>query len=356
MRIRLERGAWRRPVRRSGKSIGYRARAPMRLWPGSPVPARRDLRRHRHELLGLLRGGRAGRAVPVRRRRRRDARRPARGARRSCWHGYAARRRARASATASGPRPVGRPTQGQRCNPAKLLLDPYAKAIDGEVRVGRGGASPTASTTPTARRTTPTARRSCRVGRRQPVLRLGRRPPAAHAVARDGRSTRPTSRASPQRHPDVPEELRGTYAGLAHPAGDRPPARARRHRGRAAAGAPVRPRPPPARARACATTGATTRSASSRRTTTTPPAASAGQQVQEFKQMVKALHAAGHRGDPRRRLQPHRRGQPPRARRCRSRASTTPPTTGSSPTTRATTSTTPAPATASTCATRTCCS
>ena len=31
-----------------------------------------------------------------------------------------------------------------------------------------------------------------------------------------------------------------------------------------------------------------------------------------------------HRGDPRRRLQPHRRGQPPRARCCRSRASTTP--------------------------------
>ena len=35
-----------------------------------------------------------------------------------------------------------------------------------------------------------------------------------------------------------------------------------------------------------------------------------------------------HRGDPRRRLQPHRRGQPPRARCCPSRAPTTPPTTG----------------------------
>ena len=37
-----------------------------------------------------------------------------------------------------------------------------------------------------------------------------------------------------------------------------------------------------------------------------------GEQVREFKGMVKALHRAGHRGDPRRRLQPHRRGQPPR--------------------------------------------
>ena len=33
--------------------------------------------------------------------------------------------------------------------------------------------------------------------------------------------------------------------------------------------------------------------------------------------MVKALHRRRHRGDPRRRLQPHRRGQPPRARCCR---------------------------------------
>ena len=50
------------------------------------------------------------------------------------------------------------------------------------------------------------------------------------------------------------------------------------------------------------------------------------------------------RGHPRRRLQPHRRGQPARADAVASRASTTPPTTGWRPT-RATTSTTPAPAT-----------
>ena len=41
-------------------------------------------------------------------------------------------------------------------------------------------------------------------------------------------------------HDRVPEELRGTYAGLATPAVDRLPARPRRHRGGAAAGAPVR--------------------------------------------------------------------------------------------------------------------
>ena len=53
--------------------------------------------------------------------------------------------------------------------------------------------------------------------------------------------------------------------------------------------------------------------------------------------MVKALHSRGNRGDPRRRLQPHRRGQPARARRSRSAASTTPRTTACSPDDRATT-------------------
>ena len=62
-----------------------------------------------------------------------------------------------------------------------------------------------------------------------------------------------------------------------------------------------------------------------------------------------------HRGDPRRRLQPHRRGQRDSVRRCRSAASTTRAITGSCRTIRATTSTTPAPATRSTCRIRACC-
>ena len=62
------------------------------------------------------------------------------------------------------------------------------------------------------------------------------------------------------------------------------------------------------------------------------------------------------RGDPRRRLQPHRRGQRARADALASAASTTPPTTGCPPTTAATTSITPAAATPSTWCTRACCS
>ena len=40
---------------------------------------------------------------------------------------------ARASATASGSTARTRPHEGHRFNPAKLLIDPYAKAIEGEV-------------------------------------------------------------------------------------------------------------------------------------------------------------------------------------------------------------------------------
>ena len=40
---------------------------------------------------------------------------------------------ARASATATGCTAPTSRSRGHRCNPAKLLLDPYAKAIEGEV-------------------------------------------------------------------------------------------------------------------------------------------------------------------------------------------------------------------------------
>ena len=76
-------------------------------------------------------------------------------------------------------------------------------------------------------------------------------------------------------HPEVPQELRGTYSGLAHPTVIRHFQRARRDRGRADAGAPVRARLAPWTSAGCATTGATTPSASSPRTTATPATAPA---------------------------------------------------------------------------------
>ncbi len=76
-------------------------------------------------------------------------------------------------------------------------------------------------------------------------------------------------------HPEVPEEIRGTYAGARPPGDHRPPHDARRHRDRADAGAPVRADTTLHGPGPVATTGATTPSASSPRTTTTPPPASA---------------------------------------------------------------------------------
>ena len=66
--------------------------------------------------------------------------------------------------------------------------------------------------------------------------------------------------------------------------------------------------------------------------------------IDEFRAMVKALHAGGHRGDARRRLQPHHRGRRRTARPTATAASTTAPTT-CSPTTCEPTATTPAAAT-----------
>ena len=104
--------------------------------------------------------------------------------------------------------------------------------------------------------------------------------------------------------------------------------------------------------RASATTGATTASASSPRTPATPRAGDRGRGVQA---RWCAAARGRHRGDPRRRLQPHRRGQPPGADAVHARASTTASTTASR-TTPATTGTTPAPATRWTCADPTRCS
>ena len=51
------------------------------------------------------------------------------------------------------------PADGHRCNPAKLLLDPYAKAIEGSV-TGASPSSPIRSATRTGA-TTPTPPRTC---------------------------------------------------------------------------------------------------------------------------------------------------------------------------------------------------
>ena len=108
------------------------------------------------------------------------------------------------------------PDQGLRCNPNKLLLDPYAKAIDGYDRLGR-------------------------VRLRLPLRDHGERnddDSAPHmpksvvvnpyfdwGVDRPPKTPYNKSviyeahvKGLTMTHPRIPEEMRGTYAGVAHPA------------------------------------------------------------------------------------------------------------------------------------------
>ena len=136
------------------------------------------------------------------------------------WHGYVP---GLAPGALYGFRVHGpyAPERGHRCNPAKLLVDPYAKALLGRGRLDpadvrlppgpRPDARPLASTSATAPPACPRVR-----GRRR-RLRLGqRRPPDTPWRTTIIYETH--VRGLTKLHPDVPSQLRGTYAGLAHPA------------------------------------------------------------------------------------------------------------------------------------------
>jgi isoamylase len=108
------------------------------------------------------------------------------------------------------------PVEGIRCNPAKLLLDPYAKAIEGHVDWDpavfsyRFGHPDRCQTTDSA----PHVPRSVVVN---PFFdwNLDRPPrtPYHQTVIYEAHV-----RGLTMRHPDVPPEQRGTYLGLSHPA------------------------------------------------------------------------------------------------------------------------------------------
>jgi isoamylase len=108
------------------------------------------------------------------------------------------------------------PASGARCNPAKLLLDPYARAVAGEVLWNPAvfGHAPDDPNVADGADSAPYVPRS--------VLVAGdfdwgedRRPGRTMA---DSIFYEVHVKGFTKLHPDVPEELRGTYAGLAHPA------------------------------------------------------------------------------------------------------------------------------------------
>ena len=110
------------------------------------------------------------------------------------------------------------PTNGHRCNAQKLLLDPYARAITGELVLrpeiyGHQQGDPSASTRD-ERDSAPFVPRSLVTS---PYFDWGHdRPP--RVPWHDTVLYELHVKGYTKRHPAIPEALRGTYAGLAHPA------------------------------------------------------------------------------------------------------------------------------------------
>jgi glycogen operon protein len=133
----------------------------------------------------------------------------------SVWHGYLPDLGAD---TQYGFRVHGPwdPVNGHRCNPAKLLLDPYARAIEGEYRWGQANFgyvfgdhnarddSDSAPSSPKSLVVNPFFDWATD----QPLLL-----PWSETVIYEAHV-----KGATMRHPDVDEDLRGTYSGIAHPA------------------------------------------------------------------------------------------------------------------------------------------
>ncbi|WP_245873219.1 glycogen debranching protein GlgX [Streptomyces phaeoluteigriseus] len=105
------------------------------------------------------------------------------------------------------------PAAGHRCNPAKLLLDPYARAVDGQIDnhaslFERAGDRPDPEDS---------AGHTLLGVVTDPAFDWGADRPPQHSYA-DTVIYEAHVRGLTRTHPDVPPELRGTYAGLVHPA------------------------------------------------------------------------------------------------------------------------------------------
>jgi len=133
-----------------------------------------------------------------------------------CWHGYFPEIEPgqRYGFRVHGP---WAPEQGHRCNPAKLLLDPYAKAIDGDVRRDDAIFPYQPGGEPDLRNDDNSAPFLPRCIVQQPFFDWS----GDRQLQRPWHETLIYElhvKGFTARHPDVPSELRGTYAGLAHPA------------------------------------------------------------------------------------------------------------------------------------------
>ncbi|HEY0511201.1 MAG TPA: glycogen debranching protein GlgX [Thermoanaerobaculia bacterium] len=133
-----------------------------------------------------------------------------------CWHGYLPNvvPGQRFGYRVRGP---WNPEAGQRCNPAKLLLDPYAKAVEGEVKWNQAVFPYHFDDPDHSKNDLDSAPFMPKSVVTNPFFDWGNdRPP--RIPMHDSVIYEVHVKGFTQRHPEIPEELRGTYAGLAHPA------------------------------------------------------------------------------------------------------------------------------------------
>ncbi|WP_107481278.1 glycogen debranching protein GlgX [Streptomyces malaysiense] len=105
------------------------------------------------------------------------------------------------------------PSLGHRCNPRKLLLDPYARAVDGQI----DNHASLYERSPDGPAPADSAGHSMLGVVTDPYFDWGDDRPPRTAYA-DSVIYEAHVRGLTRTHPDVPERLRGSYAGLAHPA------------------------------------------------------------------------------------------------------------------------------------------
>ncbi|WP_122260791.1 glycogen debranching protein GlgX [Ornithinimicrobium cerasi] len=107
------------------------------------------------------------------------------------------------------------PQEGHRFNPHKLLLDPYAKAISGQIRNHQGLFGYDFGD-PNSFNTDDSALHTMLSVVVNPFFDWGHDRPPRHAYA-DSVIYETHVRGLTMNHPGVPPEIRGTYAGVAHP-------------------------------------------------------------------------------------------------------------------------------------------
>jgi len=107
------------------------------------------------------------------------------------------------------------PREGLRCNPNKLLLDPYSKAIDGTFDWNQSLFSYTFGD-PESRNDDDSAASMPKSVVINPFFDWGNDRPPEHHYA-DTVVYEAHVKGLTQTHPDIPEQLRGSYAAVAHP-------------------------------------------------------------------------------------------------------------------------------------------